>query len=222
MIAPPTFSQLNPLWASKPLGTSGRTVGSDGCLDTCLAMALANYAIQETPATVVDKLNAVGGIFPSGDTSWQAIQQAWPQVTFIFRWDTTNYPVGKHQKLDAQAAVRKVAQLIRLGQCVPLNVKTSPSLALPNHFVLAYDVNSAGTDFKIKDPNGGVDAYFSQRFGDPMTQIYGLGALAGTPVEYPDSGYPWAGTALGKAGMVSRGVNVGTYSGEILNDLTAG
>ena len=58
------FSQRDPRWKDNLLGTdNSSTIGSYGCLLTCLTMVADAFGASETPATLNNKMKAAGG-FP--------------------------------------------------------------------------------------------------------------------------------------------------------------
>jgi len=73
------ISQRDNRWKNNKLGNSNLTIGSSGCLITCLAIALGNY-----PDLVDEKLRQVGG-FSGALVIWSKVQKAFPQLKFLRR-----------------------------------------------------------------------------------------------------------------------------------------
>ena len=57
------YSQKDPQWANERLGFGGETIGSWGCLMTCMAMALTAYGSRYNPREMNNRCKAVGGFF---------------------------------------------------------------------------------------------------------------------------------------------------------------
>ena len=62
MIQLAPISQRDPRWRAIRLGFGDEqtTIGSDGCLITSLAMLAGAYGLRETPASLNEKLIALG------------------------------------------------------------------------------------------------------------------------------------------------------------------
>jgi hypothetical protein len=75
MTLPRPISQRDPRWASLLLGTSGLTVGSQGCVVTCCSYDLTRAIGRDiTPAELVPWLNTHGG-FTNGLLYWRKIDE---------------------------------------------------------------------------------------------------------------------------------------------------
>jgi len=215
MLIIPSYSQGDPRWRSLPLGTTGGTIGSIGCLVTVIASCLARYGITETPATVVAKLKAVGGFMPSGDLIWTALPKAWPGVHFVWRQYTTLEPPSYANRRDMVSSAAQVHRLNAIGQPVPLNVRLANGMT---HWFAAYDGPMG--DPTVMDPNGGWRGAFSARQGEFARGVYGYAVLVGDTAFVP----PWSqdvrdAHAAFKAAEIAAGRNVQTYAREILGDL---
>ena len=73
------YSQKNPIWKDELLGNSNLTIGSYGCLVTCLAMIIDN-----APNIVNIKLKTVNG-FVGALVIWNKIQPAFSNLKFVWR-----------------------------------------------------------------------------------------------------------------------------------------
>lgn len=95
MPQPVQYSQRDPRYANKPLGTSHTTIGQGGCTITCIGM---KYAIP--PDIVNACLNVVGAFAPSNPgnpfepennlVNWTKLPIALPGVTFVQRYYSYN------------------------------------------------------------------------------------------------------------------------------------
>lgn len=64
-------------WADEHLGNSKYTLGSSGCLVSCVASALTmEHNIEETPSTLNDRLSADGVYDAEGNMQWESLRQS--------------------------------------------------------------------------------------------------------------------------------------------------
>src|SRR3990172_842295 len=78
------FSQTDPSWKGTLLGFDNEsTIGGFGCLLTCVTMAATGFGYAETPASLNEKLKALGPNvgFMSAMLVWGGIARALPGVT---------------------------------------------------------------------------------------------------------------------------------------------
>lgn len=66
----PFFSQRDPQWSSKKLGTCSVTIGSDGCAMTCVSMALSYRGANVDPAKLNSWLTSNAGYSGGCDIKW--------------------------------------------------------------------------------------------------------------------------------------------------------
>ena len=85
------LSQRDPRWSSIKLGNSNLTIGSSGCLITCLSMIAG-----VTPDVFNKKLLAVKG-FSGALVIWSKIQSAFPNLKFVWRSSSYNNDSVKSQ-----------------------------------------------------------------------------------------------------------------------------
>lgn len=192
MIQVPNYSQRNSQWASKKMAPSSCTLGQFGCLVTCIAMQMKNYAIDVDPGTLTDALVKVNGFAPSGDLILGSVEKAYPVVHYVDRTYSTNCPETNLMRTSVDAVIGSVRKLLRLGQPVPLWVDAVDHDQRADHWVLAVDWE---TDLVINDPWQGDQIRFKDRYGDPYKGIYGHLAYIGPPISFPDSGTPDVGQA---------------------------
>jgi len=141
------LSQRDPRWSSLQLGfgDANSTIGNYGCTLSCLTLLANGYGFSETPATLNDKLKALGpGVGYAGDTRnlmlFTALDLALPGMRYLDRaWcDAVPAPMDRiNAALDANQAV-----VIQLDQ--------SPTPFFQQHWVLLY--GREGGDYLIHDP----------------------------------------------------------------------
>ena len=210
------YSQIDPKWRDEPLGITGRTLGSDGCLITALAMGLANYAINQNPKEVKEKVELYDGVTNDGYLVWSSIEKAYPNVTFYKRLATTNEKASYFGRVETEVAIENINALLRYGQPVLLHVDNRyDGIDRPTHWVLVTD-----TDWTIHEPWGGKVLKFHEAYGDPKDGLYGYAAILGQPIEFPDGSDnddKKIGQMLGKATLAERGVNTNQFLREIID-----
>ena len=75
------YLQKDEEWAADPLGESRFTMGSSGCLVTCLATLFDLYGESVTPGEL-NRLFAEQGVYnASGDVIWGNISSVYPEAT---------------------------------------------------------------------------------------------------------------------------------------------
>ena len=220
----PVFSQQDPKWRDKKLSPSNLSMSSHGCYITSLTMAMHNFSIKLTPGEVLDKLVAANGLNGDGLLTYDGVMRAFPKLYFHNRIYTTNDPSSNGFEMQIDVALEKVVRLLDLGQPTILCVDNVLHDGIPDHAVVAVDYmfgnNGVFLDFKIHNPDGGKEQWFSERYGDPKKFLYGYVTIIGSPISFPDqSKYQKEGTALWKAAMVKKGIDVQTYVNEIIENL---
>ena len=78
----PYFNQKDSRWANVRLGSSSRTVGSAGCVTTCIAMAESYlYGYTVTPSSLAKSLSYSS----SGDLYWPASYKAYTNSDYLYK-----------------------------------------------------------------------------------------------------------------------------------------
>lgn len=211
------YSQFDPRWADVVMAPSSLKMRGWGCMVTSLSMALGNYAIEINPGDLCRKISEFKGFDSLGYFDNTVIPKMFPSVLNYARENTTNIPGGR---LQPSAAIEKIRSLVSAGQPVLIWVDNVKQDGEADHWVLVKDHKNV--DFLINNPDGGLEQWFSVRYGDPLKKIYGFLALVGPPIEFPDHSTisdKKRGQAMFKAAQVAQGKNVQVYSKEILNDL---
>ncbi len=215
------YNQADPRWGSNVFATAPdgeqMTIRRWGCMFTSLADALLNYGININPGDLAVRIQLAGGFDAQGYFDNTTIPKMFPDVLNYARENTTNIAGGK---LQPETAVNRIKSLLMAGQPVLVWVDNVKQDNEPDHWVCFKDWKNG--DFLINNPDGGLEQWFTPRYGDPLKKIYGYLALVGPAVEYPDSASESdkkRGLAAWKASQVAQGKNVKTYAKEILNDL---
>ena len=158
------LSQTDPRWKDSLLGfDSTSTIGSYGCLLTCLAMAANALGSNETPASLNDKMKAING-FIGSMVKVGAISTALPGIKLG----------GIVQCNNQQAPVDQINAQLDAGLPVIVEVDYSPKPGLQNHWVLLY--GRSGSDYLLYDPY----PYPVETKDVTLTSRYGF---AGSPKE---------------------------------------
>lgn len=123
----PYFNQKDSRWANVTLGPSSRTVGSSGCVTTCIAMAESFlYGYTVTPASLAKSLNYSS----SGDLYWPTSYKAYNGGDYLY----------------------KIYNELKSGRPVLVGAKTSSG---GQHWVLVTGFSGGemkASSFKINDP----------------------------------------------------------------------
>jgi hypothetical protein len=77
------YLQNDPEWARDKIGNTSRTMGSAGCLISCVASAITDLGVTVTPAELNEKLTAIGG-YSGADLIWYKIHEAIPEVNYTY------------------------------------------------------------------------------------------------------------------------------------------
>ncbi|MEM7801980.1 MAG: NBR1-Ig-like domain-containing protein, partial [Chloroflexota bacterium] len=141
----PNFSQIDPRWKTKTLGTrhSDVTIGDWGCLMTCLTMVANYYGKSHTPESMVDRMLDKGLFIDAKKTPFRLLDSLYTDIIYEGRLESRANP-NIAQRIDAALAA---------GHPVTAHVDVTPNSAYtPNdqHWVLI--VGKDGSDYRIHDP----------------------------------------------------------------------
>lgn len=170
---PKVFSQNDPAWKGKTLGTKG-TIGAYGCLMTDIAMICAYYGKPENPDSLNEKLKTSGGYASGNLYVWAALTTIYPDIKYGGQWQTP----------DALTAYQMsfIREKINAGYPVLFQIDTIPSTSgLDEHWVLAVDYE--GDDFMVADPWDGVIKRITSWGVQPQKLIYAYAYYTGNPVQ---------------------------------------
>ena len=155
----PPLSQKDPRWKDIKLGNSNLTIGSDGCLDTCFAMA---FGVR--PDEFNARMKEVGG-FTGARIYWQMVKKAYPDSEYLKYIECWYIP----------APLNEIDALLARGVPVMVQVDYNPKTTyIDQHWVLIIGKN--GNDYIANDPIDGKRVSFRERYGDPTRWIFRIAA----------------------------------------------
>jgi len=134
------YSQMDPNWKNEKLGFDNEsTIGSYGCLLTCMAMVASAYGREINPHELNNKMKAAGG-FQGPLVIPAQLPKVVPEVAFKDFERCHDHPAPLGQ-IDAYLAA---------GKPVIVEVDYSPKDGLQNHWVVLYDKKNS--DYLLRDP----------------------------------------------------------------------
>ena len=138
------LSQRDPRWKDIRLGFSseGRTIGTDGCTLTCLTMVANGFGFNETPATLNDKLKALGpgGGFIDALIVFAGLKRACPGMEVL----------GLVNCRDVPAPLGDIDAALAAGKPVVVEVDQAPGPTTNFHWVVL--IGKQGNDYLMRDP----------------------------------------------------------------------
>ena len=157
-LAVPVFSQNDPRWKNVRLGTSGTTIGWNGCLIDCIAMILRFYGYDYDPATLNAYLTANGGYANGNLLYWGKV----PHLQ-IAAW---------HDCMDIPAPLSRIDAELALGRPCVVHVDFYPSTnPIDEHYVLIIG-KLADEDYVFIDSWDGFVGSFKSRYVNPNRYIF--------------------------------------------------
>jgi hypothetical protein len=137
------FSQTDPSWKGTLLGFDNEsTIGGFGCLLTCVTMAATGFGYAETPASLNEKLKALGPNqgFMSANLVWGGIAKALAGVTVRRLVDCDNSP----------APLADIDAALAAGFPVIVEVDYSNQPGYQYHWIVLYGKKNG--DYLFQDP----------------------------------------------------------------------
>lgn len=185
------YNQWDPKWRNLNMGTSGRTLGQQGCYVTVCAMVLRNFFIKDvTPASLCVQLNQHGGFAPDGQMSWATLEKLYPGVKLYYFKYTKNiqswHNLAASSLVEIDKAIKDIKQCCAMGQGMGICVDLVPGGSDPDHIVLALETPDDFNKWLVADPDGGRIITFRERYGDVKTAVKGYRGLMGTTANFPD------------------------------------
>jgi len=183
-------------WANNILGNGPQTIQQWGCLTTSLTMVVNGYGHNETPASVSQKMAAIGAFYGAGINAYR-IGDAFPGVALKNLVDCENSPAPMSD-IDAELGANRP---------VVVRVDWSPSPGLQDHWVVLY--GKENNDYLMLDPwNYKGDApgkknYLTQRYkntgstpAEAITSVifFNITKAGSTPASAPAPTVPPAST----------------------------
>ena len=149
------YSQLNPAWQGQKLGEGQATIGSWGCLMTCMAMALTAHGTPVTPQQLNEKAKAAGAFGGS------AIQFYAPASigNLKYKMNVASWDDGKvaHAIWTGEDPIQRIDNALADGHIVIAQVDTKPNNGFYNsdneqHWVVIVKRTPDGSDYLMIDP----------------------------------------------------------------------
>ncbi len=134
------YSQQDPKWKAVKLGFDKEsTIGNFGCLLTSISMVASHYGLDETPASLNEKLKAAGGF----------------QGAYLMPYTVSIVLKGISYKtyIDCKAQPAPLPEIdtwLGMGKPVILEVDWSPQAGVQTHYLVAYAHKDG--DYLIYDP----------------------------------------------------------------------
>lgn len=160
LIETPLFSQLDPRWRYKKLGTSNSTIGSYGCTLTSVAMVCAYYGKQTNPDLLNQAMIRANGYENQNLWRWWVLPAIYPDILLneFINCESTPAPLTL---IDT-----------RLASGIPVIVKVDyyPGGAVQQHWILL--CGKQDDDYIAADPISGTRILFREKYGDPARYIF--------------------------------------------------
>ena len=160
------WKQGDPKWSSTPMGNSGKTLGSIGCLVTSIAMQIARANVDTSivgddfnPGTFVEALNKNNGFTSGGALYWNVVTTVVPSFKYMGQESVSGYT--KEQKLS------KLKDLVDKGYYVVAEVKGNTG----QHWVAVVSVS--GETITMMDPaSSSTDMWKQYNWQNTSTYAY--------------------------------------------------
>lgn len=132
------FSQRDPRWAAERLGTSAETIGSAGCLITCMASILSDFGCDMDPARLNAWLTTHHGYANGNLFVWRSVE---PLGAHLHAW---------HDYYRVPANLERLTSDLSQGRAAVAMVDARPGASIQSHWVRVLDVH--GRDCDMMDP----------------------------------------------------------------------
>jgi hypothetical protein len=151
------MSQNDPRWKSIRLGTSGVTIGQQGCLITCVAMVARFYGYDTDPARLNTWLKDHNG-YSNGN---------------LFNWYSTWLKVATWEEcLNIPAPLNKLDEALAKGEPCICWVDFDPNTAVMDMHWIVITGKLGADDYVMIDPWDGWQGSFKSRYIDPSRWIF--------------------------------------------------
>jgi len=177
---PKRFGQRDPAWRDRKLGTSTvTTIGSHGCLLTCVAAVCCYHGKDTDPARLNDALVKVKGFYRGNLLVFGAVTEVYPDILV----DWSRYiECG-----DVPAPLEVIYRALDEGYVPLLKVDASPAPGLQEHWVKAIGYDDATKELLIYDPYDHAEYWFTAKYGNPQKRIYKIVVYKGPVVVQEDN-----------------------------------
>jgi hypothetical protein len=149
------YSQLDPAWQGDQLGEGQATIGSWGCLMTCMAMALTAFGTPVTPPQL-NQLAKTKGAFTGSAISFLA---PWYAGQLKYKGNVASWPdSGVPQSVPPTGdPIQRIDDALAEGHIVIAQVDTKPNNGFFNsnneqHWVVIVKRTADGKDYLMIDP----------------------------------------------------------------------
>lgn len=178
---PKRFGQRDPAWRDKNLGTSTTTtIGSHGCLLTCVAAVCCHHGKDTDPARLNEALVKKNGFYRGNLLVFGAVSDIYPDITV----DWTRYI----ECPDAPAPLQVIYDALDEGYIPLLKVDASPAPGVQEHWVKAIGYDDTTKELLIYDPYDNAEYWFVAKYGNPEKNIYKIVVYKG-PVVIKEENY---------------------------------
>lgn len=166
----PNFWQKDLRWAKKILGFfNGTTIGSHGCLLSCLAMLCKFWGHDTDPGRLGDQMKGLG-LFWKDEVLYQKINKVYSDIEFYGRENYFSENKIDWGKRIMPTPIDKIEDHLPVIALVDLN---GAKKLKDTHFVVLWEPRGQD-DFFISEPYEGRQLLFSWKYGKPETGIFGL------------------------------------------------
>ncbi len=144
-------------WAGNILGGGPPTIKDWGCLLTSMTMVVNGFGHNETPATLNDKMRAVGGFSGAAVLPFK-LPSVFPDIAYL----------SLDEYVTSPAPLAQIDAALAAGKPVVVRLDWSPNPGLQDHWVLLYAKDSG--DYLMLDPYQypddmpGKKVYLTQRY----------------------------------------------------------
>lgn len=162
MIDLQVFSQNDPRWQGKRLGTSNVTIGYQGCLLTCMAMVAKYYGHDTDPDRLNQALISNNGYLNGNLYKWyEGVPKIYNDIKCVKIVDTSTAAV-------TAAQFAEIDKELEAKRPVVIEVDFVPGGRPDMHFVVIVDGQNG--EYTIADPwNGSVTNL--RKYGEPKVTI---------------------------------------------------
>lgn len=173
------YSQVNPTWASDKLGTGQATIGSWGCLMTCMAMGLSAYGTRLNPREMNQRMIALGEKAIVGSNV--QFVAPWYIGSLRFNKNVKSWPDSDIPWADwtGEDPIQRIDNALAEGKIVIAQVDTRPNNGFYNnnneqHWVVLVKRTPDGSDYLMIDPLTPQQQVLSQprslmaKYGSPV------------------------------------------------------
>ncbi|MFN2140702.1 MAG: NBR1-Ig-like domain-containing protein [Candidatus Promineifilaceae bacterium] len=169
------YSQIDPAWRHEPLGNGMQTIGSWGCLMTCMAMMLSAYGRPHTPLELNNRLKSLDPSvgFDGSVVQFAAPEQVLPGIRRLSNMRSLDVPeIPWTEPPRGIDPLKRIDDALAVGDVVLAQVDHDRNNAvIDQHWVILLQRTPAGDDYDILDPFVAHDRVASQPLS--LMTLYG-------------------------------------------------